>query len=407
MSEEHDLFRQACGAMGPIHLEWDDWRTGTRVNHEFDRPVVRIGSGASNDLVLEHPGVEAFHAYLQVVEGRLFAVDLETEEGLRWSGVPRKAGWFDRARPLQIGPVTIEVVSETGSSLDAGFRPLPISRRFHGTQARPGVVLELRGATGAGKRWPIDRVVTLVGRSDRCQMRLRGPSASPFVCALVHTPLGLWVVDLLSEHGFTINGVRCREAVLEDGDTLQLDDVTARVIYDGSLVTGGESATATMIVPVANGSDANAASPEILLRPFIEGAQAVPDGSSPFGQALLLLVQMLGDMHQNYRDLVREELEHIRRLNQEILSLRNGSARLGKSEPPAEPSSGAPSPAEMAFAAATNGLNGGHWPGFDEPDGPRNDPKIVQTMVNDRIAAWDRERQSRWRKVLELLMTRS
>ena len=54
-------------------------------------------------------------------------------------------------------------------------------------------------------------------------------------------------------------------------------------------------------------------------RPLLEGEGPSPDmASSPFGQALILLIRLLGDIHRDHLKLVREELAQIRRINLEM-----------------------------------------------------------------------------------------
>ena len=67
---------------------------------------------------------------------------------------------------------------------------------------------------------------------------------------------------------------------------------------------------------------------EAALRPLLEGEGPSPDvASSPFGQALILLIRLLGDMHRDHLKLVREELEQIRRINLEMKTTGAGLAR--------------------------------------------------------------------------------
>src|SRR4051812_30355278 len=101
MSGDGGRFLEACGATGPLELEWEDREAGETARRAFDRPAVLVGRNPRGDLVLDHPGVSKRHAYLQVIEGRLHAIDLESRDGLRWSGVPRRSGWVDRGRPME------------------------------------------------------------------------------------------------------------------------------------------------------------------------------------------------------------------------------------------------------------------------------------------------------------------
>ncbi len=129
MSSDLGQFLEACGANGPLRREWDDWETGKPVARDFERPAVPIGRNPHADLVLGHPLVGQRHAYLQLVEGRLFAIDLGSREGLRWGGVARRGVWIDRSRPVQVEVTTIRVV-EGDRAGDEGPGPEPTSRRY-------------------------------------------------------------------------------------------------------------------------------------------------------------------------------------------------------------------------------------------------------------------------------------
>jgi hypothetical protein len=132
-------FLEACGASGPLRLEWDDWEAGP-VRRDFQQPMVLVGRDPRADLVLDHPLVGLRHAYLQLVEGRLFAIDLESRQGLRW-GVPGHGGRVDRSRPVQVGVTTIRVVAGDRSG-NGGPGPGPTSCRYEGRRPLPRAVLE-------------------------------------------------------------------------------------------------------------------------------------------------------------------------------------------------------------------------------------------------------------------------
>src|SRR3954466_16195975 len=55
--------------------------------------------------------------------------------------------------------------------------------------------------------------------------------------------------------------------------------------------------------------------PEVILGQLRGGAGPAPEAASaPFHHALLMLVRLLGDMHRDHIEVVREEMEQIRRL---------------------------------------------------------------------------------------------
>jgi hypothetical protein len=92
MSGDRGQFLEACGASGPLRLEWDDWETGRLVARDFERPAVLVGRNPRANLVLGHPLVGLRHAYLQLVEGRLFATDLGAVRGCTGAGCPGAVG---------------------------------------------------------------------------------------------------------------------------------------------------------------------------------------------------------------------------------------------------------------------------------------------------------------------------
>ena len=51
MSGDLGHFLEACGANGPLRLEWDDGETGRPVCRDFERPAIIIGRNISDTFV--------------------------------------------------------------------------------------------------------------------------------------------------------------------------------------------------------------------------------------------------------------------------------------------------------------------------------------------------------------------
>ena len=387
MSAAAGYFLETCGATGTLLLEWNDPSSGATVRKPFPGPALLVGRNPKADIVLDHPDVGMRHAYLQLIEGRLYAVDLGSRAGLTWGGIRRASGWVDRRRPVDVGPVTLRAIGGGNPEPAAG----PTSDRFQSRQSLPSVFLEVRHPGEPIRRCPMDRGLVLVGGSERCQVRLRDAEASRFACALVRTPEGVWAVDLLSSKGFTLNGMTCRaSALLEDGDAVRFGGAIVRILYGDHAGVRREPVASGVVAarPAADsgGSDADASgawSPAIVLRPLLEQALSGAGSeraSSPFGEALVMLVGLLGDVHRDHLSFVREELAQVRRLRLELEAERPGQH--------------GPTP---------------RGPAFSPPETPdflplnRPGPQTVQSIVGERLAAWDRSQQSRWRKVLAVL----
>lgn len=406
MSDEGRLFLEACGASGPLCFEWPDPTTGEVRTRTIEKAALTVGRDPSADLVLDDPAVEPFHAFLQVVDGRLFAVDLGNLGGLRWGEVPREAGWVNRGQTLRIGGHAVRLVAGDRDGGESIVEPAPTSSRYASRLRLPSVALEFRLA-GAGRsegrqREVLSRVLVLCGRSDRCRIRLGGEQDAPFACSLLRTPSGLWLSNILPTDGARLNGAFCRFARVEDDDRLQIGRLNFRVVYDAvaetTIVQSPSGRTIANFGPArASGEMAlpsDESSPESLILPLLEQAGGeLGASSSPFGQALVLLVRLLGDVHRDQMALVRDELAQIRRLSVEMDRLRVGA---GTREPGPE-----------SLPAGLPGYPDGDAPAAD-PDAelgpiPRPSPEAVHEIVGERIQAWERERQSRWRKVMRLL----
>jgi hypothetical protein len=407
MSEEGRLFLEACGASGPLRFEWADPTTSEVRSRDVEKPVLVVGHDPAADLVLDDPSVEPYQAFLQVIDGRLFAFDLGNTSGLRWGEIPRAAGWVNRGQPIRIGRHTIRLVGGDREGGESIVEPAPTSSRYVSRLSLPGVALEFRVA-GAGKpsgarRDVLDHVLVLGGRSERCRIQFEGPHAAKFTCTLIRTPKGLWMTNVLPTEGATVNGSFCRFVRLEDDDVVQLGHINMRIMYNATAkpsLVRPSSGRATLSLEPANPPRAirgmvqpsDESSLEALLPMSLEEAGnelGVP--SSPFGHALVLMVRLLGDVHRDHLTLVRDELAEIRRLSRDMEKLR------GEMRQPVEQR------LSLSHTDSSNGASHVADLGPEVEDAPRPNPGAVQEIISERLEAWERERQSRWRKLLRLL----
>jgi hypothetical protein len=134
--------------------------------------------------------------------------------------------------------------------------------------------------------------------------------------------------------------------------------------------------------------------PAVALGPLLDrGLSPQELASSPFGQALLMMVQLVGDVHRDHLELVRSELEQIRMLNLEISAARRQAAPVAVSGPNGADLN------EARTSAARPQAQPGPDHGLE-----RSDPAVVHNIVAERLNQWERDRQARWRKILDLLV---
>jgi anti-anti-sigma regulatory factor len=94
--------------------------------------------------------------------------------------------------------------------------------------------LELMNHRFKGMTWPINRVLTLVGRDDRCRITCADARISRVHCSLLLTPYGLFVIDLLGRGGIRVNKQSRSISFLGEGDELGVGQYLMRAAYESA-----------------------------------------------------------------------------------------------------------------------------------------------------------------------------
>lgn len=388
-----DLAVEACGATGQLQLKAESLRRQEVLSKTLYLPFALIGTNENADLCLADAEISPVHAYWQVIGGRLFCLDLQSKTGTHWDGVPKSWGWLAHDQIVRLGGYYIWF---TGGWQAEGKTAVgdanPLSAPSLGPFGQAEMVLETFGGTTPAMTWPVDRVLTLVGRADDCRVMLKDPSVSPFHCSLLRTALGTWVVDLLGKGGININGRRVRWARLDEGDRLQVGRflLRARAAQTTTPVTrfrgpgdrlGVVETTVREVIPVGEsplpGPPKEAvitpepvpavrpASVPAVTQPNLPAVAPPPPGlpaangtseatiltivnqftlvqqqmAEQYHQSLLAMVQMFAAMRREQMDLVREEMDRINQLTDELRTLQAEVAKR-----PAEAPAPAPTP---------------------------------------------------------------
>jgi pSer/pThr/pTyr-binding forkhead associated (FHA) protein len=396
-------FLNACGFWEPLRLVIEGPRAVAGEARSLPQPFAVLGRDPRADVILDDLKVGRRHAYIQVVAGQVFWVDLESRTGICDETGTRKWGWLAVGGGLlQIGPF---VIRRAGGDVPGGDfgprepgRESPLAVRAFGREPLPEVALEFLNGPSQSTVWPMNRVMSLIGSAQGCKFRLTDPSVSAFHAGLLRTPTGLWVVDLRGGRSISINGDPVRFGPLADGDVLGIGryrvKIRCRETRAGAHDPDRESsagwpeqrslgglarrspAGAVPALPAFAGSMmpmpppptpvvASAAGVELVasdaglsgrLHPEVSDSVLVPlvnqfsmmqqQMFDQFQQAMGMLVHMFSSMHREQMEVIREELDRLHELSRELQELKEELAKSPGRQAPA------PSPAEPAAAEA-------------------------------------------------------
>jgi predicted component of type VI protein secretion system len=335
-------FALCCKAAGPLRVRVLNRATGVEEAYAIGAPYAFIGRSSACGVRLDDPSVSQCHAYLQVVEGAPYCIDLGSRAGVIWEDGTQGQGWVGPEQALRIGVFDVRVEGPHAPPLAA---PLDHDSDHDHEPALPTAFVELHAtATGTGRLHPLDRPITLVGRHPTCDLRLIDEPLAYFQCALVNTSDGLWLVDTLTPKGATLNGRGTRLARVRDGDLIEIGKVSLLVRI------GAHHANRAAL---AKSSDAGGLDPVAMISARVAESVAgafVPVGEmmKQFQQCFVTMAQMFASMQQDHAAVVSDQLRQLQEMAGELRELR-AEVRRGTAPPTAAP---APSPPAAAHEPA-------------------------------------------------------
>lgn len=422
-----DHFWEACGAAAPLRLAVQREGDRHRSVRVFARPYLLVGRDARNDLALNDEQVGRRHAYLQLVAGRLYCVDLNSRTGIHWPTGQQQAGWLDAGESLRVGPYQIQLAEPNPEDDDPSETKTDLcvpAFNYDDPPPLPAVTLKLSRGRKEHGRWVMKGTVVQVGRAVECAVCLNDPSVSQFHCSLVRTPRGVWVIDLRGRGGICLNGTPVRCAHVKNGDELQIGRCLIRFRYDATarpnalptalaaltmrppneqplvprLLTPPRADTLLLPAEVEGGAAANS----LVLTLVHQVNQMHQQMFDQFQQATMMLVQMFSSLHGEQLDFIREELDRLRDLTGEMKSLHVELSR----QAPAAAKSVTLAAARVEPAAAP--ANGGEPKGVSTNRLPGNGtaPENIHLWLTQRITAIQEEQQSSWQRIMQFVTGR-
>jgi predicted component of type VI protein secretion system len=225
-------FLQACDSALQLDLEIEALGIGV-TRFRLQQPYAVVGRHPDADLQLDGDTVRPRHLYLQMIEGRLFAINVSHTGQAWWDGEVKPHGWIDPGNRVQVGAYFLSLAAhETRFGGTAISNPLAAGSAWDIFAPRVKLEIVDKDTLAKPKSWTIDRLLTLIGGAPMCDLRLLDQSISNVHASLVLTPDGLWAVDLLGRGGIFINQQPMRMGKLNDGSELQIGCFVCKVSYE-------------------------------------------------------------------------------------------------------------------------------------------------------------------------------
>ncbi|HKB02870.1 MAG TPA: FHA domain-containing protein [Gemmataceae bacterium] len=283
-------FARACGLAGPWRVIVRDVATEDR-EIVLRQPFALVGRSRPRDVRVAAPAVSDRHAYLQVIAGRVYCVDLGSRSGVDWGQGDEVAGWLPADAEVRIGPFTLRIVLP---------EPQPIA-------TSPAMGLELYQGRRDPTLWSAPPGVTLVGRGSACALRAFDQGLAAYQCALVNPNGSLWVVDLGNEKPTRVNGRPIRLARLRDGDLIQAGRWTAAARRESGHPDPGALVSVSGAMTPAHMAQATA----MAFAPF---GQMIEQ----FQQCMLVMGKMFSTMQQEHLAQVRDQIAQLQEVAREL-----------------------------------------------------------------------------------------
>jgi len=233
------MLRYASGQIEPLRLVVSDAQGRVVKTQEITNPFAIIGRGSNCDLVISEEVVAYRHVYLQVFANRVACLDLMSTNGTQIDP-PAPSQWISSAHKFKVGTHWVQLqgdqwVADQSLPSPVDFKARDEQRIEYGVL--PKAELELLNTSAKGRLWPINRVVTLIGRDENCRITIPDERISRVHCSLLLLPTGLWVIDLLGKGGIKVNGQPVRCSALPQGSQLQIGDYLVAVHYPDLIET--------------------------------------------------------------------------------------------------------------------------------------------------------------------------
>jgi FHA domain len=306
-------------------------RASDRIVH-IRRPFARLGQASCADITIGTRAASDQHVYIHLDSRGVYAVDLDTRTGTRFSGTERFAGWLRQGDWLEVAGHRVELLQ---ARFDGGVHDPPLcDTDLLADTSRTtlvGVVLKPRRAPG--NPWVLNSELVFSGRSAACGIPIQDRTVARTHAALLRTETAAYVINLSTQQTWIDDRPVRGASIIHDGQVLTLG--SARFVVSVEPATRLSAKPETVWVGQATLEAALPApletiSPEsphpILawMMGTVPGREAKPLGQQEEFQSAV--AQLLHLIQQENAPLLAAHLDRIENFDRDLVELQRQSA---------------------------------------------------------------------------------
>ena len=208
---------------------------------DLDQDEITIGRSPESDIVIDNPAVSRNHAKI-VKEGNFYVIkDLDTVNGVTVNGRRVKSEPIKPGDEIDVGKHTImfetepKVIERPASSgvWDAPATwpegtvyvdPIEMQKMQAKLKTQRGAHLQAKSGPARGKRVALGEQVVTVGKSEECDIQVKGFLFSPVQCRVSRVGNNYVVRHEGVFRPTRVNGSRIVDHMLQQGDIIQVGD---------------------------------------------------------------------------------------------------------------------------------------------------------------------------------------
>jgi len=202
----------------------------TLLRFPLRQTTLKVGRSAECDIILTDEAISRVQLIIYQSEGIYFAKNMG-QLPLIVKGKPVESSPFQEGTSLEVGPWQLtysaslenNLLEETYVSQAAGQNTLVVNASYlsHAkTYTADQLEILVKEPQKTERRYRITQPVTTLGKGRSCDLVLEDSYASEVHAKIVVKENHLSLLDLGSTNGTLVNGVKVREAQLEEGSTL-------------------------------------------------------------------------------------------------------------------------------------------------------------------------------------------